>query len=65
MALLEKKKGTEIDDEACCVPTKMAPISALALEKNGHIVLKKFDDIVVEEYGCEWKFPRLINLWQK
>ena len=53
MALLEKKKGIEIDDEACCVPTKLAPISALVLEKNGHIVLKKFDDLVVEECGCE------------
>ena len=53
MALLEKKKGIEIDDEACCVPTKLAPISALVFEKNGHIVLKKFDDLIVEECGCE------------
>lgn len=53
MALLEKKRGIEIDNEACCVPTKLAPISALVLDKNGHIVLKKFDDLVVEECGCE------------
>ena len=53
MTLLQKKKGVEIDDEACCVPTKLAPISALVFEKNGHIVLKKLDDLVVEECGCE------------
>ena len=52
MALLEKKKGIEIDDEACCVPTKLAPISALVFE-NGQIVLKTLDDMVVEECGCE------------
>ena len=63
MALLEKKKGIAIDDEACCVPTKLAPISALVFEKNGHIVLKKFEDLVVQECGCE--SPDLINLWQK
>ena len=53
MALLKKKKGIEIDDGPCCVPTKLAPISALVFEKNGHIVLKKFDDMVVEECGCK------------
>ena len=53
MALLKKKKGIEIDDGPCCVPTKLAPISALVFEKNGHIVLKKFDDMVVEECGCD------------
>ena len=55
VALLKKKKGTEIHDEACCVPTKLAPISALVFEKNGHTLLKKFDDMVVEECGCEYK----------
>ena len=54
MVLLKQKKGIEINDEACCVPTKLAPISALVFEKNGHTVLKKFDDMVVEECGCEY-----------
>ena len=53
MALLGEKKGIKIDDEACCVPTKLAPISTLVFEKNGHIVLRKFDDLVVEECGCQ------------
>ena len=51
MALLKKKKG--INDVACCVPTKLAPISALVIEKNNHVALKKFDNMVVEECGCE------------
>ena len=53
MALLEKKKGIEIDDEACCVPTKLAPISVVVYKKNGQIVLRTFDGMVVEECGCE------------
>ena len=52
MALLEKKKRIEIDDKACCVPTKLAPISVIVYEKNGHIVLRNFDDMVVKECGC-------------
>ena len=52
VALLKEKKGIEIDDEVCCVPTKLAPISALVFE-NGNTVLKMFDDMVVEECGCE------------
>ena len=52
MAWLEKKKGIQIDGEACCVPTKLAPISVLSA-KNGNVVLETFDDMVVEECGCE------------
>ena len=53
MALLKKKKGIEIDNEPCCVPTKLAPISVIVYEKSGRIVLRKFDDMVVEECGCK------------
>ena len=53
MALLKKKKGVEIDNEPCCVPTKLAPISVIVYEKSGRIVLRKFDDMVVEECGCK------------
>ena len=53
MAMLEKKKGIEIGDETCCVPTKLAGISVLVFEKNGYIALKMFDDMVVKECGCE------------
>lgn len=54
MALLEKKKGIKVDDdEACCVPTKLGPISVLLFDGNDNIVLQKFDDMVVEECGCK------------
>ena len=52
VTLLKKKKDIEIDVEACCVPTKLASISALVFE-NGGVLLKTFDDMVVEECGCE------------
>ena len=29
MALIEKKKGIKLDDEVCCVPTKLTPISVI------------------------------------
>jgi len=53
MALLEKKTGLEIDDEACCVPTKLEPITVLLFDKNNKVVQKKFDDMVVKECGCK------------
>ena len=53
IALLEKKKGIKVDDEACCVPTKLAPISVLLLDKNNNVVQRKFDDMVVKECGCK------------
>lgn len=53
MALLKKKKGIKVDDEACCVPTKLGPISVLLLDGNNNVVVKKFDDMVVEECGCK------------
>ena len=54
MALLEKKTGIKVDDEARCVPTKLRPIkSVLLFDKNNKIVVRKFDEVVVEECGCK------------
>ena len=53
MALLEKKRGIKINDEVCCVPTKLGPFSVLLFDKNNEIVQKKFDDMVVKECGCK------------
>jgi len=50
MSLLEKKKG--INDVACCVPTKLAPITFLVFH-NGSMAMRKFDDMVIKECGCE------------
>ena len=53
MALLEKKKGIEVAGEACCVPTKLRPISFLYMNKKYKVVLRDIDDMVVEECGCQ------------
>ena len=53
MALLEEKEGIKIADETCCVPTKLGPITLLFMNKNKKVVLRKIDDVVVEECGCE------------
>ena len=53
MALLEKKTGLKINDEVCCVPTKLEPLTVLLLDKNNKVVQKKIDDLVVSECGCK------------
>ena len=37
---------------ACCVPTKLSPISMLYFNDNNHVSMKNFQDMVVEECGC-------------
>ena len=53
VALLEKKKGIQIDGEACCAPTKLGSISLLYMNKNRKVVLRSIDDVIVEECGCK------------
>ena len=50
--LLEKKKGYKTEGEECCVPTKLKPITFLAMDERGKIGLQKFENMVVEECGC-------------
>ena len=49
-ALMEKKKG--IEGEACCVPTKLRPMSFLYIDEHGMVVMRKYNDMIVEECGC-------------
>lgn len=51
-AWIEKKKGIKADGKACCVPTKLAPISLLLIDEHQSVVMKKYDDMIVEECGC-------------
>ena len=51
-AWIEKKKGIKADGVACCVPTKLAPISLLLIDEHQSVVMKKYDDMIVEECGC-------------
>nr|AAF19841.1 bone morphogenetic protein 2/4 [Branchiostoma belcheri]ASA40202.1 bone morphogenetic protein 2/4 [Branchiostoma japonicum] len=38
--------------KACCVPTDLSPISMLYLNENDQVVLKNYQDMVVEGCGC-------------
>ena len=53
VTLVKKMKSIEIRDEPSCVPTKLVPISVIVYEKSGHIVLRKYDDMVAEKCGCK------------
>ncbi|XP_043940802.1 bone morphogenetic protein 2-like isoform X2 [Protopterus annectens] len=37
---------------ACCVPTELSPIAMLYLDQNDRVVLKNYQDMVVEACGC-------------
>ncbi|XP_051954672.1 bone morphogenetic protein 2-like [Xyrauchen texanus] len=37
---------------ACCVPTELSPISLLYLDEYGKVILKNYQDMVVEGCGC-------------
>ncbi|KAJ8372614.1 hypothetical protein AAFF_G00280790 [Aldrovandia affinis] len=36
----------------CCVPTALSPIAMLYLDQHDHVVLKNYQDMVVEGCGC-------------
>uniref|UniRef100_T1J7E5 TGF-beta family profile domain-containing protein n=1 Tax=Strigamia maritima TaxID=126957 RepID=T1J7E5_STRMM len=38
---------------ACCAPTKLAPMSMLYYEYNSSLILKTYEDMVVDECGCQ------------
>lgn len=55
---------------ACCVPTKLDPISILYLDENGVITYKyHYDGMVVAECGCRWRVNATSDvisfLWQQ
>lgn len=52
MALMEEKKGIKINDEACCIPTKMQGLSLIFFDKDENLVKTDYNNIVVEECGC-------------
>lgn len=41
--------------KACCVPTDLSAISLLYLDENGKVILKNYQDMVVEGCGCRWE----------
>ncbi|XP_041928752.1 protein DVR-1 [Alosa alosa] len=42
-------KGTP---QPCCVPIKLSPISMLYYDNNDNVVLRHYEDMVVDECGC-------------
>lgn len=40
---------------ACCVPTDLSPISLLYLDEFEKVILKNYQDMVVEGCGCRWE----------
>ncbi|KAL9979115.1 hypothetical protein ACROYT_G016727 [Oculina patagonica] len=52
-AFLKKKKGVKTDGEACCVPTKLRPMSFVYyVEERGSFTMSTYQDMIVEECGC-------------
>lgn len=38
--------------KACCVPTDLSPVTMLYLDQHDTVVLKTYQDMVVEGCGC-------------
>ncbi|XP_067848366.1 protein DVR-1-like [Heptranchias perlo] len=38
--------------QPCCVPIKLSPLSMLYYDNNDNVVLRHYDDMVVDECGC-------------
>ncbi len=52
-AFLKIKKGIKTDGEACCIPTKLRPMSFIYhSEERGSLVMDTYQDMIVEECGC-------------
>lgn len=43
---------------ACCVPTTLNPISMLYMNEHSKVVLKNYQDMVVDGCGCRWMVLR-------
>lgn len=41
--------------KVCCAPTKLSGISMLYFDNNENVVLRQYEDMVVEACGCRWK----------
>ncbi|RWS28226.1 univin protein-like protein [Leptotrombidium deliense] len=39
-------------DKPCCVPSKLLPITLLYFDEQENVILKQYDDMVVDSCGC-------------
>ena len=44
----------DLAPRACCVPTTLNPISMLFMNEHNKVVLKNYQDMVVDGCGCRW-----------
>jgi len=49
--LMNLKNGKEVP-KPCCAPTTLSPISILYIDDHNHVVLKKYQNMVVKSCGC-------------
>lgn len=47
-----QKKGIKRNEEPCCFPTKLKPITFIYKTDNGGFVIRAVKDLIVEECGC-------------
>ena len=48
---------------SCCVPTELSPISMLYLDEYEKVVLKNYENMVVEGCGCRWYHFCKVSCW--
>lgn len=46
--------------QPCCVPIRLSPISMLYYDNNDNVVLRHYQDMVVDECGCRWAAPHFV-----
>ena len=49
---LVNSASPQLAPKACCVPTDLSPISMLYLDESDAVILKNYQDMVVEGCGC-------------
>ena len=50
---------------SCCVPTELSPISMLYLDEYEKVVLKNYENMVVEGCGCRWYQFCKVSCWSQ
>ena len=50
---------------SCCVPTELSPISMLYLDEYEKVVLKNYENMVVEGCGCRWYHFCKVSCWSQ
>ena len=52
-SVLTQLSDTDKMPAPCCSPFKLLPLTVLFYDSNDNVVLKQYDDMIVEECGCQ------------